>query len=188
MENYLPVTWKRALIFWWAVTWRTLLLIAPLLAIAIPIIAIVEGVPLHLGMHINVVTPFGKILLFLILIIILLLHLWVYKIILAKKFREFKIVLVSSDQLEILPCTWKRVLRIWWAGFWRFILYNILFYIVIMLIFLLIWVITKVQINIQGFLGEVLNMVTTSLIGVWIIKTILGKKYSKFMIKLVPNI
>ena len=88
--------------------------------------------------------------------------------------------------MKKLEVTWWRVIRIWWAWAWRYILY------IVVISFPLGFTIGLVAgMTGYGHLAESIGNIVSALMGIplsiWVLKVILEKQYSDFQIMLVPS-
>ena len=123
LNAYIQSNLGHALRVWWAYFWPTTL-ITFLLGILLGIVVRVlyENVILP-GTILIPVSKYGG------YVINYVVALFIMRYILGKKFRHFRLALVSSADLAstpALPVTWQRTLRVWWTFTWRTLVYSIL--------------------------------------------------------------
>jgi len=195
-ENYLPVTWKRVLPVWWAMTWRTwainLAIIGALYGI-IGWLGISSGTKFNVGFN-KAEHPILSPLFSCAMIMAIIIIMWMFisclvKIVFSKKFGEFSIkffpVALNENSFEL---SWKRAVKIGWAMAWRSILYTILLYIAITTVIALgDYLINNRIVNIRLNFGGLFSTVIAALVSLLVIKTVLNKKFREFTIKLIAN-
>lgn len=89
--------------------------------------------------------------------------------------------------MEELEITWLRATKIWWSLIWRGLLYGLLFGILISIPLSM----ATAALGLDQVQAErVIQNITGAcglLLGIWVLKIVLGKKYSDFRIVLVPS-
>jgi len=87
--------------------------------------------------------------------------------------------------METIEVTWNHTLSIWWSYIWRCMVFS-------MLVGLVLGVIGGVIVGVMGkpdmggMVGGILGYVGSIPVSIYVMKTILNKKYKSFSIALVP--
>ena len=181
--NYIQPDLGHGLRIWWAFYWRTAL------------ISIVLAIAVNLFLR---RLPRDAAIMFLIrydtYIFYLLAAFFMMAYILRKKFRHFRIALLSDhggDGATLLPPTIARTARVWWTFSWRTVVYRIIVAVVAM--FPLGWI--------MGFLAAIsasrataaliqltMQIVLDALVGMFVIySNILDEDISDFRVALLPR-
>jgi hypothetical protein len=123
LNDYIQSNFGHVLCIWWAYYWPTTL-ITFLLGILLGMVVRV--------LYQNVILP-GTILIPVSkyggYVINYIVAFFIMQYVLGKKFRHFRLALVSSADLastQTLPATFERTLRVWWIFTWRTVVYGIL--------------------------------------------------------------
>ena len=87
--------------------------------------------------------------------------------------------------METIEVTWNHTLSIWWSYIWRCMVFS-------MLVGLVLGVIGGVIVGVMGkpdmggMVGGILGYVGSIPVSIYVMKTILNKKYKNFSIALMP--
>lgn len=87
--------------------------------------------------------------------------------------------------METIEVTWNHTLSIWWSYIWRCMVFS-------MLVGLVLGVIGGVVVGVMGkpdmggMVGGILGYAGSIPVSIYVMKTILNKKYKNFSIALVP--
>lgn len=182
-DNYIQPDLGHGLRIWWAFYWRTALS-STVLAIAVNLTLrrLPSGVAIVVLMRYDVY------------IFYLLAAFFAMAYILRKKFRHFRIALLSDhggDGAKTLPPTLVRTARIWWTFCWRTVVYRII--VAVVASFPLGWI--------MGFLAAIaasratatliqlaMQIMLDAVVGMFVIySNILDEDISDFRVALVPR-
>jgi hypothetical protein len=106
--DYVQPNLSHGLRIWWALFWRTTL--ASSISYGGPVMAFHLVLPSYWSYSVNYAVTLAMMC-----------------FIVRKRFRNFHIRLLSkSDRTQILPPTFRRTFRIWWAFTWRTLVYRII--------------------------------------------------------------
>jgi hypothetical protein len=123
LQNYIQPNFGHGLRIWWAFFWPTLL-ISTTLTIAVNLIVARAYSNLHISAA--VARPILKYDNYVFAYIVAL---FVMDYILGKKFRHFRIALLTNqggESAQQLDSTLARALRVWWTYSWRTLLYRVI--------------------------------------------------------------
>jgi uncharacterized membrane protein YphA (DoxX/SURF4 family) len=121
LSDYIQPTFAHGLRIWWAFFWPTMLISAIL------------GAAINFGLrviyeHTNVPgNLIGPIMRFSPYVISYIVALFIMEYILRKSFRHFRLGLARSGantNVQALPATFARTVRVWWTYSWRTVLYR----------------------------------------------------------------
>jgi len=123
LRNYIQPNFGHGLRIWWAFFWPTFV-IATILKIALDYIVVHAYSNLHVSA--SVARPILKYDTYVLSYIVAL---FVMDYILSKKFRHFRIALLTNqggDGAQELDSTLARALRVWWTYSWRTLVYRLI--------------------------------------------------------------
>lgn len=87
------------------------------------------------------------------------------------------------DKLDI---TWGRAVKIWWAFFWRGILYTFLITFPVGIVIGVVAAMLDVVEHVKPY-ASLIGMIMSVPIGIWIVRIVFSKQFSDFRIVLVPS-
>lgn len=88
--------------------------------------------------------------------------------------------------MQELPATWPRVMEIWWGLFWRSLVFILLPSFLFGAVLGVVFALNKIEIQTHLWKIQFVFGVFGLLVGIWLIKIMLGKTYSGFRIALLP--
>lgn len=190
-DNYIQPDLGHGFRIWWAFYWRTFLSAVVLVVVVNTMLRIIW---LNPGM------PFGpsRLIVFVmrydIYIFYYALSFLVLAYVIRKKFRKFRIALLSNfggEGAEILPPTMRRTARVWWTFCWRSVVYRVIAGVAVM--FPLGWIIGFLVALLPGarfaaFVNLVVQVVIDAAVGMFVIySNILDEDISDFRVALMPR-
>ena len=90
--------------------------------------------------------------------------------------------------MEEIKAGWGHALRIWWALVWRVLVFGGIAGFLIGLLAGIVGAVTGIEDDaITGYI-EISSMLVSIPVGIWAVKVILGKEFSKFRVVLVPSL
>jgi hypothetical protein len=90
--------------------------------------------------------------------------------------------------MEEIPVTWGHAIKIWWSLTWRIVLFGGLAGLALGLLFGLIGAATGIADETIHSWGQIGGTLVSIPIGIWVVKYILNKDFTKYRIILVPSL
>lgn len=178
-NSYIQPDLGYGLRIWWAFYWRSLLISSALTVIfGLIVNASTDSLPLRTA--IAKYSPFG---------VSYLVAIFVFKYILGKKFRHFRIALVSPENsFELLPVTFRRTIRVWWIYCWRTLIYAlVLTFAASILSAFITGVVESIFPSLVAFLPILIQQVIGGMVGLFVIySNILDEQIGDFQVTLLP--
>lgn len=186
LDDYIQPTLNHALRVWWAYYWPTMLAvigISMLVGIFLGILIVTAGVQPSAARLIAVVQTY---------IWTLVISIFSIRYILSKRFQHFRIGLLpstSSGSIEILPRTFQRTIRVWWAFVWRMEVGSVI-------VRLAAWVALGYGLAILMTMGRVMAVLTPIIsqvvidgaVGLFVMySAILDEEFGDFRVALLPR-
>jgi len=90
--------------------------------------------------------------------------------------------------MEEIKVTWRHATQIWWSLAWRMLVFGGLAGLVLGLLFGIIGAIVGTGDDVIQLWGQIGGMLVSIPVGIWAVKTILGKEFPIYRIVLVPSL
>jgi flagellar biosynthesis protein FliQ len=90
--------------------------------------------------------------------------------------------------MEEIEVTWWHAIKIWWSLTWRIVLFGGLAGLALGLLLGLFGAVTGTTDDTIQFWGQIGGMLVSIPIGIWVVKSILNKDFTKYRIILVPSL
>jgi hypothetical protein len=190
-DNYIQPDLGHGLRIWWAFYWRTLLstyIVIVVINVSLRELWLNGAIPAGLVRPISLIIRYDSYPIYYILAFVAL------ALVLRKKFRDFRLGLLSKrggEGAQILPPTFARTARIWWTFCWRAVVYRIIVAVAVM--FPLGWITAFLVALVPGNGFAALVRIATQLlldgvVGIFVIySNILDEDISDFRVALVPR-
>ncbi|MGA8144770.1 MAG: hypothetical protein WB987_12850 [Candidatus Acidiferrales bacterium] len=184
LSRYIQPTFGHGLRIWWAFFWRTTLITMILtfvLNFGLKVIYEHSNIPGRLIRLILTVSPF---------LISYGIALFVMEYILRKKFRDFRIGLLSNsgdEGAQMLAPTFVRVTRVWWTYSWRTLVYRLIILVAATIpLTVIVGVFTRLPIM-QVLMRTLVTTAIDAAAGLFVIySNILDEDFSDFRVCLLP--
>jgi hypothetical protein len=90
--------------------------------------------------------------------------------------------------MEEIKVTWLHAIQIWWSITWRVVIFGGLAGLVLGLLFGIVGATSGADDDAIHLWGQIGGMLVSIPVGIWAVKTILGKEFPKYRIVLAPSL
>lgn len=90
--------------------------------------------------------------------------------------------------MEEIKVTWGHALRIWWSLVWRVLVFGGIAGLLLGLLAGIAGAVAGIEDAVIAGYVEIGGMLVSIPVGIWVVKIILGKEFSKFRVALVPSL